>query len=85
IVSNAAEYSDEVPATQQSFADVPHNSPFWLYVERLKLNGSVISGYACGGAGEPCPGAYFRPQNNASRGQVAKIVSKTFLTNCYVP
>ncbi|HEX8599098.1 MAG TPA: S-layer homology domain-containing protein [Chloroflexia bacterium] len=85
IVSEAGEYSDEVPANQQSFVDVPPGSPFWLYVERLKMNGSVISGYACGGPGEPCPGAYFRPQANASRGQVAKIVSKAFLPNCYLP
>lgn len=85
IVSEAREYSDEVPATQQSFVDVPPGSPFWLYVERLRLNGSVIGGYACGGPGEPCPGAYFRPQANASRGQVAKIVSKAFLSNCYLP
>ncbi|MDQ3705455.1 MAG: S-layer homology domain-containing protein [Chloroflexota bacterium] len=85
IVSEAREYSDDVPANQQSFVDVPPGSPFWLYVERLRLNGSVISGYACGGPGEPCPGAYFRPQANASRGQVAKIVSRAFLSNCYLP
>jgi hypothetical protein len=85
IVSNARGYDDAVPPAQQSFADVPPGSPFWLYVERLKLNGSVISGYPCGGVGEPCPGTYFRPQNNASRGQVAKIVSRAFLPNCYLP
>jgi hypothetical protein len=85
IVSNARGYADDVPANQQSFVDVPHSNAFWLYVERLKLNGSVISGYTCGGPGEPCPGAYFRPQANASRGQVAKIVSKAFLPNCYLP
>lgn len=85
IVSEAREYSDEVPADQQSFVDVLPGSPFWLYVERLRMNGSVISGYACGGPNEACPGAYFRPQANASRGQVAKIVSKAFLPNCYLP
>jgi hypothetical protein len=85
IVSNARGYSDTVPAEQQTFVDVAPGSPFWLYVERLRINGSVIGGYPCGGAGEPCPGIYFRPQNNASRGQVAKIVSKTFLPNCYLP
>ncbi|MDQ3929970.1 MAG: S-layer homology domain-containing protein, partial [Chloroflexota bacterium] len=42
IVSNAREYSDDVPADQQSFVDVPPSSPFWLYVERLKMNGEVI-------------------------------------------
>lgn len=85
LVSNARGYSDPVPPTQQSFRDVPTSSPFWLYIERLRLNGSVISGYSCGAVGEPCPGAYFRPQNNASRGQVAKIVSKAFFPNCYTP
>ena len=85
IVSNAKGFDDAVPATQQTFKDVAPNSPFWIYVERLRDNGSIIGGYTCGGAGEPCPGIYFRPQNNASRGQVAKIVSKTFLPNCYLP
>ncbi|HVF98963.1 MAG TPA: S-layer homology domain-containing protein [Chloroflexia bacterium] len=85
ILSNAKGYDDAIPASQQSFVDVPPSSPFWLYVERLRNNGSVISGYECGSAGESCPGIYFRPQNNASRGQVAKMVSKTFLANCYLP
>ena len=37
----------------------------------------MISGYACGGAGEPCDAGhrpYFRQYNNAIRGQIAKIV-----------
>ena len=41
----------------------------------------IISGYNCGGVGEPCiPPAnlpYFRPGNNATRGQIAKIVVNT--------
>ena len=37
-----------------------------------------MSGYPCGGPGEPCDGQnrpYFRPFNNATRGQLSKIVS----------
>jgi hypothetical protein len=38
----------------------------------------IINGYPCGGAGEPCNGnndPYFRPGNNVTRGQFAKITS----------
>jgi len=45
----------------------------------------VMGGYACGGEGEPCgPGnlPYFRPNANATRGQVAKINSNTFFPGC---
>ena len=48
-------------------------------------NHSIISGYSCGGAGEPCDGherPYFRPGNNATRGQTSKIVANTFLPSC---
>jgi hypothetical protein len=42
--------------------------------------------YPCGGAGEPCvPSSnlpYFRPNNNATRGQTSKIVANTFFPNC---
>lgn len=38
-----------------------------------------MGGYPCGGEGEPCVGSdsmpYFRPSNNVTRGQLAKIVS----------
>ncbi|MDQ6693345.1 MAG: hypothetical protein M3014_02855 [Chloroflexota bacterium] len=85
IVSNARGFNDPVPPGTQTFADVAPDSPFWLYVERLRINGSVISGYACGAVGEPCPGTYFRPQIDASRGQVSKIVSKAFFPSCYAP
>ncbi|MDQ5826406.1 MAG: S-layer homology domain-containing protein [Chloroflexota bacterium] len=72
IVSNAAGYSDAIPEDQQSFKDVPSSSPFWLYIERVRAHGA-ISGYPCGGAGEPCPGTYYRPGANLTRGQLAKI------------
>ncbi|MDQ6694890.1 MAG: S-layer homology domain-containing protein, partial [Chloroflexota bacterium] len=81
IDANAAAYNDNIPAGQQTFADVPPDSPFWLYVERVAAHG-VISGYACGGAGEPCPGTYFRPGNLVTRGQTSKIIANTFFPGC---
>ncbi len=83
IVSNAAGFQD--PAGAQIFEDVSPTSTFYDYVQRLASRG-VMAGYACGGAGEPCqPPAnrpYFRPGNNATRGQTSKIVSNTFFPNC---
>jgi hypothetical protein len=61
----------------QTFQDVPPGSTFYTYIQRLNGRG-IINGYSCGGAGEPCvpPGnlPYFRPNNNVTRGQIAKIV-----------
>jgi hypothetical protein len=74
--------------TGQTFADVPPTSPFYLPVERLAARG-VMSGYPCGGPGEPClPPAnrpYFRPANNATRGQLAKIAAESFFPDCTPP
>ncbi|HST04250.1 MAG TPA: S-layer homology domain-containing protein [Chloroflexia bacterium] len=59
------------------FEDVPVGSTFYTYIHCLACQG-FISGYPCGGAGEPCNpdnDPYFRPANNVTRGQVAKIVS----------
>lgn len=76
IVSNSAGLVE--PHSEQSFEDVPPGSTFHEFIERLASRG-VISGYACRGADEPCvpPGdlPYFRPNANATRGQLAKIVS----------
>ena len=60
------------PATA-TFNDVTVGSPFYQYVETAYCH-QIISGYVCGGPGEPCPGLYFRPGNNATRAQIAKIV-----------
>lgn len=81
--ANAARYVDPIPSTQQTFSDVPPSSEFWEYIERVSMHG-VVSGYGCGVEGEPCPGRYFRPHNNLSRGQTAKIVSNTFYPDCAV-
>lgn len=75
IVSNAAGYTDAIPGSQQSFADVPSSNPFWLFIERVYTHGA-ISGYACDGTnGEPTSGACYRPGNNLTRGQLAKIAT----------
>jgi hypothetical protein len=82
IDSNAAGYSD-TPSGQQ-FQDVPVGSAFYAYTYRL-VSRNIMSGYPCGGAGEPCgPGnlPYFRPNNNATRGQTSKIVAGTFFPDC---
>jgi hypothetical protein len=86
IDSSAAGFND--PPSGQQFEDVPVGSTFYTYTYRLVSRG-VMSGYPCGGAGEPCvPPAnlpYFRPNNNATRGQTSKIVSNTFFPDCSPP
>src|SRR5205823_1710939 len=84
MVANSAGFGDAIPADRQSFADVPPSQPFWLWIERLYTHGA-ISGYTCGGSGEPCDDQhrpYFRPYNTATRGQTAKIVVITFFPSC---
>jgi hypothetical protein len=74
ILSISAGYEDEV--TGQSFEDVAVDSTFWVYIERLYMQG-VISGYPCGGPGEPCGSGnlpYYRPTNTTTRGQVSKTI-----------
>ena len=66
--------------TGQTFTDVPSTNPFYLWIERIAAVGE-ISGYPCGGPGEPCDAQnrpYFRWNNNAIRAQVAKMVRVTF-------
>jgi hypothetical protein len=73
IVSNAAGYNDT--PTGQSFSDVPPDSTFYLYVERVAARGAV-GGYSDG---------TFRPGVNTTRGQVSKIVSVVFFPGCTTP
>jgi hypothetical protein len=86
IVSNAAGFID--PAGSQIFEDVPPSSTFFDFIQRLASRG-VMSGYACGGAGEPCNPPdnrpYFRPASLATRGQTSKIVANTFFPACNTP
>ena len=66
------------PVLSQKFEDVPPSHPFYQPITRLAVYG-IVSGYPCGGPGEPCvpPNnrSYFRPSNPISRGQIAKIVN----------
>jgi Kelch motif/Galactose oxidase, central domain/S-layer homology domain len=85
IDSNAAAFND-TPSGQQ-FEDVLTGSTYYTYTYRL-VTRNIMSGYPCGGAGEPCGPAnlpYFRPNNNATRGQTSKIVSNTFFPDCQTP
>jgi hypothetical protein len=85
IVANAAGL-DTTP-TGQFYTDVPEDHTFYLWVMRL-TELSVMSGYDCGGPGEPCDDQnrpYFRPFNNVTRGQASKIVANTFFPGCLTP
>ena len=88
IVANAAGIVDPIATSQETYADVPANSTFWVYIERLTTLG-IIGGYACpASAAELCDTAnrpYFRPTENVTRGQAAKIVANTFFPNCQTP
>lgn len=78
IISNAAGYNE--PVSGQTFEDVAVGSTFYEFVERLASR-EIIGGYACGGEGEPCGQGnrpYFRPNGNATRGQLAKIVCRAY-------
>ncbi len=72
IIANAHGWP-QVQNPTPTFNDVPFGSTFYGYVEACALRG-LISGYSCGGVGEPCPGAYFRPGNSVTRGQLTKFV-----------
>ncbi len=69
----AANWTLENPATP-TFNDVAYGSTFYRYVETAAAH-NVTTGYPCGGAGEPCPGRYFRPGFNVTRAQTAKMVT----------
>lgn len=55
-----------------SFADVPPDSAFFSYIDWMASNG-YVRGYDCGNPGEPCPGTYFHPGANVTRGQLLKM------------
>lgn len=64
-------------AAPQQLEDVPPGSTFYSFVQDLTCK-AVVSGYPCGGTGEPCNPPnnlpYFRPTANVTRGQLAKII-----------
>ena len=57
-----------------------------MFFCRTLANRSIVSGYTCGGVGEPCIGPgnlpYYRPNTNVSRGQISKI---SYLAITYPP
>lgn len=64
------------PPGGQCFADVLPGSPFYDYTNSLYRD-DVISGYACGGPGEPCDAQnrpYYRPGSDVTRAQMSKFV-----------
>lgn len=76
------------PPVGQPFEDVLPGSTFYTYTTQLVSLG-IMSGYPCGGPGEPCmpPGnrPYFRPNNNVTRGQTAKITANAYFPGCNPP
>jgi hypothetical protein len=85
IVNNAAGIGGN--PTGIFYSDVQEDNPFYLWVMRL-TGLSVMSGYECGGDGEPCDSEnrpYFRPFNTATRGQASKITANVFFPGCITP
>jgi hypothetical protein len=78
IVVLAARWTEREPASP-TFRDVPATDAFYKYVETAFCHG-IISGYDCGTTG--C--REFRPGNNATRGQISKIVYEALVgtTSC---
>lgn len=75
IVALSAGFDDDPGG--QIYDDVPVGSTFYTWVNQLSLR-DIISGYPCGGPGEPCHAGnlpYFRPGDSTSRGQISKIVA----------
>jgi RHS repeat-associated protein len=81
IAALTANLTDPVEASQQRFADVSPNQPFWIWIEQM-TGRSVMGGYPCGAnVYEPCDPQnrpYFRPGNNITRAQASKIVANIF-------
>jgi hypothetical protein len=70
--SNGMSLIEHYPDIPQ-YSDVPPTQPFYPFIQWMACRG-YISGYTCGGPGEPCPGAYFRPGANVTRAQLLKMV-----------
>jgi outer membrane protein assembly factor BamB len=76
IVVNGFGIAPYTPPGGATFTDAPPSFPFYSVIEAA-AHANIVSGYACGGPGEPCDSArrpYFRPYSNVTRGQLSKIV-----------
>jgi len=73
IIVIALDITMVTPTGTPTFNDVLPTNPFYTYIETAAAN-QIVSGYECGAPGEPCPGLYFRPSANVTRGQLSKIV-----------
>ncbi|MGI8588658.1 MAG: S-layer homology domain-containing protein [Chloroflexia bacterium] len=76
-IADAAFHIAEPPPTGARFVDVLAGYTFAAPIEAAASAG-IISGYTCGGPGEPCDGSgrpYFRPGADVTRAQLAKIVA----------
>ena len=71
------------PGNDYTFADVPRTDNFFSLIETAAAHG-VINGYDCGGPDEPCDSLnrpYFRPYANITRGQVSKLIERSFYSS----
>ena len=79
VIALARGYRPPTPVTP-TFEDVPPGSTFYR-LHRGDGGAHIVSGYACGGPGEPCDPPrrpYFRANNSATRGQVSKFVTLAY-------
>ena len=75
IVAAAFGLASYIPPNGNTFADVPPMQPFFPFIEAA-AHANVVSGYNCGGPGEPCDAQnrpYFRPSGAVTRAQLTKI------------
>jgi hypothetical protein len=74
--------------SNEHYSDVCPSDFFYQYTINL-TNLNAISGYACGGPGEPCypPNnpPYFRPYNSITRAQAMKIVVTAYVLSGQIP
>ncbi len=79
-VSKSAGFIDS--PTDQIFEDIPPNNASYAWIERLAKR-NILLGYDCGTMQEePCKSPsnrpYFRPEQKASRGEIALVVARAF-------
>jgi hypothetical protein len=77
LVAKGAEAPEATcPVGGRCFADVPSGNPFYEFINRIYQQ-DLVSGYPCGGAGEPCDAQnrpYYRPGAIVTRQQMAKFI-----------